>query len=319
MWYEPFRFEFGTPVFQLDLAVIGDWQIGSSSCCLWKIDREIDELVERTKFYREHLPWAKTAVMSVGDLGDEDRPSTRMARAAQAAERPEVAKRDAKKHVLFLESEILPRLLRLHEGTDYGLLGGVAGHHWTFLPGGEEVAGKTYYTDVEYLYARLEKMTGKPCKYLGQMAAFVDFNFTRKMPSCNKTVRDPGFVQHGEGGGQTKSSTVMRLDRTAKGFHADWFLRGHDCQLLATKTDQLAARESRGNGEGGVVAKTKAFLNLGSQTMGYETTRGSPSYIEQGMMTPTTQGGGTMRFLVHRASEHEDPNGNLKVTHKIEI
>jgi len=319
-WYQPWKFEFAGSFFQLDLDGISDWQLGSSSTCEWKIDHAIEELCERTRFYREHMPWAKTAAMSAGDLEDEDRPSTRELRAAQAASRPEVVERDADKHIAWLREKVYPRALKIHKGTDYGLLGGVRGHHWTFLPGGVVVGKKTYFTSVEVLFAWLEAETGKPCVHLGEMVSYADFRFIQKQKGGTiHSVRSVGLVQHGEGGGQTKASTVARLDRTSRGWDADWFLRGHDCQLLAMKADQLSPKEQRADGPGGIKAKTKAFLNLGSATMGYEVGKGRSSYVEKGMMTPTTMGWGTLRFQIKLASAYEDPNKNLKCSMKIEI
>lgn len=322
---QSWRFPFETPHYQLDLHCLADWQLGSSSCLTWKIDQWIDDMVEQARFYRQFMPWAKTAAVFAGDAEDNDRPSTREIRARVAAERPEVAEADSKNYIHVLETEVLPRLLKVHQELDYGILGGVAGHHWTFLHGGAPVGDKTVYTSVEYLYARLEQITGKPCVYLGPMVSFLDFRFEKLVSSSNsKTVQVMGLLQHGEGGGQTKGSTLTKLERTAQGFDAEFFIRGHDCQLLATKTDQLYATEGRkkdgaGDQDGVIRSRTKAMLNLGSATMGYEMSKGRSSYIEQSMLRPTTQGGGILRFRVGRASQYEDPNRNYRVRLNIEI
>lgn len=318
---QAWRFPFKTPAFQLDLCATGDWQLGSSSCCEWKIDQAIDDMLERQAFYRAHVPIAKMAAISVGDLEDEDRPTTREYRARLAAERAEVVERDAAKHVAWLEGDLLPRLKRLHEGLDYGLIGGVAGHHWTFLAGGAKVGEKTVYSSVEYIFARLEQMTGKPCVYMGPMVSFLDFTFERdrgREDGRTQAVRVMGLLQHGEGGGQTKGATLGRLERTAQGFDADFYIRGHDCQLVATKTDILYAAEGRSGG-GQIRSRTRTMLNLGSATMGYELSKGRSSYIESGMMRPTTMGWGSISFKISKASRYEDANGNYTCRTAVEI
>lgn len=312
---QAWRFPFTTPEFQLDLACTGDWQLGSRSCSERKIDMYIEELVEQQRFMKASMPVAKMAAMSVGDLEDEDRPSTREMRAKIAAERGEVVERDAEKHVAWLEGSLIPKLVKIHKALDFGLLGGVAGHHWTFLAGGFPVGDKTYYSSVEYCFARLEQITGKPCVYLGPMVSFLDFRFEHIRKGStdgdrkSSSTRVMGLLQHGEGGGQTKGATIARLERSAQGFDADFYIRGHDCQLVATKTDVLYASEGRDK-TGVIRSRTRAMLNLGSATMGYELTKGRSSYVEQGMMRPLTMGWGTMSFCIQRASTLDDPHGN---------
>lgn len=300
--------------FQFALEFKGDWQLGSKSTCEWKIDDDIAETLERAKT----MP---SGILMLGDIEDEDRPSTRKIRKEISADRAEVAERDAEKHVAYLDSDVLPRLIQLHEGTKYGIMGGVAGHHWTFLPGGIEVGKKRVYSSVEYLFAKLEIITGKPCIYLGQMASFVDLRFVIGSRSnsnrANKSCRSVGFMQHGEGGGATKSATLTKLERAAQGFDAQWYARGHDCQIMGTKTDQLYAREGQVNNPGSIGSRTKAMLNLGAATMGYEFGRGNPSYVESAMMRPTTMGWGTMLFRVRLAHRSEDPGSNLRTDIKL--
>lgn len=314
-WVQRYSIPMTQVPYQFALELKGDWQLGSKSTCEWKIKDDIAETLERAKTM-------DSGVLMLGDIEDEDRPSTRQIRKAMSAERPEVAERDAEKHISYLESDVIPYLMELHQGTKYGVMGGVAGHHWSFLPGGAEVAGKRYYTSVEYMFARLEAATGKPCHYLGQMCSFVDLRFqdmtqvteNRPTPSACRSV---GFLQHGEGGGATKAATINKLERAAQGFDAQWYARGHDCQIAGTKTDQLYARESRGEEPGSIGSRTKVMLNLGAATQGYELGRGNSSYVENGMMRPVTMGWGTMLFRVRRAHKDEDPNRNLRADIKL--
>ncbi len=310
-YVQKFKIQMNKVPFNFALEFKGDWQLGSRSTCEWKIDDDIEETLERAKTM-------DSGILLLGDIEDEDRPSTRELRKKVGAERAEVVERDAEKHVRYIDSDIMPKLIKLHEGTKYGIMGGVAGHHWTFLPGGVEVGGKRVYSSVEYMYARLEAATGKPCIYLGQMASFVDLRFQKARENSHAlSCRSVGFIQHGEGGGATKGATVTKLERAAQGFDAQWYARGHDCQIVGTKTDQLYAREGKGDAQGSIGSRTKAMLNLGAATMGYEMGRGSPSYVESAMMRPTTMGWGTMLFRIRHAHTSEDANTNLKADIKL--
>lgn len=308
-YVQKFKIPMATLPFQFALELKGDWQLGSRSTCEWKIDDDIDETLARAKTM-------DSGVIMLGDIEDEDRPTTRDIRKRISADRQEVVERDAEKHVSYIDSDVMPKLIRLHEGTKYGIMGGVAGHHWTFLPGGVEVGGKRVYTSVEYMFAKLQAVTGKPCHYLGQMSSFADLRF-QQAGKNGKACRSVGFIQHGEGGGQTKGSTVAKLERAAQGFDAQWYARGHDCQIVGTKTDQLYAREGNGDAAGSIGSRTKAMLNLGAATMGYEMGRGAPSYVESSMMRPVTMGWGTMLFRIRVAHASEDPSRNLKADIKL--
>lgn len=319
-WWEPWRFPFDGGFFQLDLECFGDWQLGSRSTQEDIVDAAIDELCERTEFYHRHMPWAKTAAISTGDLEDDDRPTTREIRAKIAAERPEVVKRDSDLYIHFLESDVIPRLVRIHKGTDYGLLGGLAGHHWKAFPEPVKVGDVECHNSVEYCFARTAHIAGKPCVYLGEMTSYVDFRFDRILPGGGTiVVKQIGMIQHGDGGGQTASSTVNKLNKTAVGWDADFYVRGHDCQLLAMKVDQFRSKEPRGEGTGGLKRKTKSFLNIGAATDGYEITKKRPAYPEQGGLNPRTMGWGTTRFRLYKGRDFEDADGSMICTTKLEI
>jgi hypothetical protein len=307
-WSQPWTFEFDALPYNLNLECLADWQLGSRSTCLWKIDQHIDDILSRAKT-------VDTACIFAGDIEDEDRPSTRALRQHIAAERAEVVERDAEKHMAWIDRDVLPRLLKLHTGTKYGVLGGVAGHHWTKL--------SPAMNSVQYIFGELQRRTGKPCVYLGQMVSFLDFRFKKSTKSAGSrsphSLRLVGLLQHGEGGGSTKGATANKLERSARSFDADFHIRGHDCQLLGTKTDQLYAKESRSADNSIIHSRTRAMLNLGAATMGYEMTKERSSYIEDGMMTPATMGWGTIKFRIRHALTAEDENKNLRADIKLEF
>lgn len=303
MWAEPWRIQFDKLPYRFDLECLADWQLGSRSCCKWKIEQHIDDILERAKT-------TDSGILMAGDIEDDDRPSTRIIRAKIAAERGEVVERDAEKHVAWLEKDVIPLLLKLHKGTKYGIMGGVAGHHFTQIASGSN--------SVQYMFRRLAEITGKPCVYLGEMVSFIDLTFDGAKSYYGKSIRLTGLLQHGEGGGQTKGATVSKLERSAQSFDADFYIRGHDCQLIGTKTEQLFSKI--GIGKPGIIScRTKAMLNLGSATMGYEMRRDSPSYIEAGMMRPATMGWGTLKFRVRRSLTVEDENKALRADIKLEF
>lgn len=306
-WVEPWDIPVSEVPYKFDLHGIGDWQIGSRSTIEELIDMHIDDILFDAKT-------RDSGVALLGDLGDEDRPTTRVMRAHIAAERDEVVDRDAKKHVTWLKHAILPRLERLHMGTKFGIMGAVAGHHWTMLPEG--------ISDVEWMLRELEKKTGKRCPYMGEMSGWLDLRFRMAKKSKSATspasVRKLIHIQHGVGGGQTKSASLNKLDRTTQGFIADGYMRAHDCQLVASKFSQLYPCESKMNPkhpelrpEPKIMAKSIAVLNTGSATQGYEITKKKPAYPEQGMMRPTEMGWGKLTITIRRARDFENVNNNL--------
>ena len=301
-WAQPWTFPFDALPYRFNLECLADWQLGSRSTCKWKIEQHIDDILERAKT-------TDSGVIFAGDIEDEDRPSTRAIRQQIAAERAEVVERDAEKHMAWLDRDVVPLLLRLHKGTKYGILGGVAWHHWTKL--------SPALNSVQYLFGEVQRKTGKPCVYLGEMVSFIDFRF-RSTNGNKHAIKQIGLLQHGEGGGQTKGSTISKLERAAQGFDADFYIRGHDCQLVGTKTDQLYPKESHG-GMPEIHSRTKVMLNLGAATMGYEMRKESSSYIEQGMMRPATMGWGTIKFRIRHSWTNEDENKNLRADMSLEF
>lgn len=244
-----------------------------------------------------------------GDIEDEDRPSTRALRKSVFAERPEVAFRDAEKHRAWLDRDVIPLLLPLQK-TKYGIMGVLAGHHWTVL--------SPALNSVQYICNELTRLSGKKVNYLGEMSAFLDLRF--KDDNSHHRIRQVVHVQHGTGGSQSKSGALMKLDRTSQGFIADAYIRAHDCSLVASKSQQLYPKEMRvGDSEPEMLSRDVALLNLGAATKGYEMTKGAPSYVESAMMRPAALGWGTVIFNVRRSRRWEDISQNTRVDLKVQI
>jgi len=206
----------------------------------------------------------------------------------------------------FVDDEIIPLLLPLQK-TKYGIIGVLAGHHWTQLT--------PVLNSVQYICNRLTELSKKRVTYLGEMSSFLDMRFK----SHGKGLRMVGHIQHGEGGGQTKAASMNKIERAFQGFDADYYIRGHDCQILASKADRLHPKAMRQGEHPEMLHKTVAYLNLGAATRGYEMSRGPASYIEKGMMRPSSLGWGSINFAIRRAYEHEDKHGNFKCEMKVTI
>lgn len=272
-------------------------QIGSESTSLKIIEQRIDEIVSDP---------IDSGVIILGDIEDEDRPSTRSIRKAAFSDREEVIHRDAQKHMSYVDKYVIPYLLPLQE-TKYGIMGILAGHHYTHV--------SPVLNSAQYICNRLFELSKRKVPYLGEMSAFLDIRIRDK----SRGIRTVGHVQHGEGGGQTKGATISRLERTAQGFDADWYMRAHDCQLVATKTDKLYPRMVQRGSQPEMMSKTIPMLNLGSATRGYEMNTNHTSYVERGMMRPTTMGWGSFLFSIRKRSRQQDPGMSYHLESKILI
>lgn len=239
-------------------------------------------------------------VVIAGDVEDDDRPTTRMRRKSAFSDREEVWHRDAKKHMAYLDKEIIPLLVPLHTETKYGIMGILAGHHWTQL--------SPVLNSVQYMSQELKRITGKDCPYLGEMSAFMDITFEQG----KKAHRIVGHVQHGSGGGQTKASSINQLEKAFQSFEADFYIRAHSCQRIGSMTDRLYPTVGKG-GKSEIKHKTVSYLNLGASTRSYVLDKDTIDYPERAMMRPTTLGWGHINFTLERALTEEDPNRNIKV------
>lgn len=294
-WSEVFELQVQRFPYEFHLHGLSDLQIGSMDSSDRVIQQRIEEIVDDP---------VDSGTVILGDIEDEDRPSTRSIRKAAFAERPEVITRDGEKHLAWIDKAIIPKLLPLQK-TKYGIMGILAGHHYTQLT--------PDLNSAEYIASRLGELSKRKVPYLGVMSSFIDFRFR-----CNgRGMRVVGHLQHGEGGGQTKGSTLAKLDRTSQGFLADFYMRAHDCQLVATKTDQLFPRESLVGSEPNIMSRTITMLNLGSATQGYQPSKKNLSYIESSMMRPTTMGWGELQFRIRKAWNYEDNNQNYKFDVKV--
>lgn len=299
-WSRVYNIPFSSQKYKFHLHGLSDLQIGSRSTIIDKIRMRIESILDDPE---------DSGVVIPGDIEDEDRPSTRVIRKAAFAGREEVVERDAKKHMSYIKDKIIPVLLPLQK-TKHGIMCILAGHHWTQL--------SSAINSAQFIAQELTRQSGRLVPYLGHMSAWMDLRFRPGGGNGNGTVRHIVHVQHGVGGGNARGSALRKLDLAAHGFHADSYIRGHDCQIEAAKIDQLYPKKSDELNPD-IMARTIGFLNLGAATQGYEKTRGAPAYPEEKMMRPSAMDWGTLKLTVRRARKWEDPSENFKVDQRIEI
>lgn len=299
-WHEMIEVPFKKEPYEFHLHGLCDLQLGSSSTSLSVIKTRIKEILDDP---------VDSGVIIPGDIEDEDRPSTRAIRQSVFSDRYEVISRDANKHRDWLDDHVIPLLLPLQK-TKYGIMGILAGHHWTQISPAQN--------SVQYICQELSRLSGKRVPYMGIMLSYLEIRFVKTSGRSRESTKKLGLIMHGEGGGQTKASAIQKIERAAQGFEGDFFIRGHDTQLLATKTDKLFPKECRG-AQPEMRSKTIVYLNLGASTQGYNMTQDQPSYVEEKIMRPTTMGWGTIKFLMRNAHPWEDSNKNSRCVMKVEI
>jgi len=296
-WVENCTIEF-TKAGRYTLYALSDFQIGSSSCNKDLIRRKIKEVASDPN----------GIVVFLGDIEDDDRPTTRTRRTQSFGDRPEVINADAMKHLAWIDKEVIPILAPLTK-MPIGIVGVLAGHHWTQL--------SPSLNSVQYICNKLGDMGGKKVPYLGEMSAWLYFRFRGQKGFKGKAVKKLVHVQHGVGGGQTLASALTRLERTAQGFPADAYIRAHDCKLVAAKTVEIFPKDTMGKPE--LMSKDIALLNIGSATQGYNLSKAAPDYVESAMMRPVAMGWGKLHMDVRTAQAWEDKSMNLAVDLGVEL
>lgn len=256
-----------------DIHFGADFQIGSMSCDKQRITRWVNRVTAD--------PFSIWGFL--GDVTDDDRPTTRISKVRANADREEVNIASARDHMAWLDKEVMPLLLPLKQNRS---LGGLAGHHWMQL--------SPALNSAQLVFRELG------CKYLGEMSAWVWVNFIGKRDCKGINMRRLFHIQHGVGGGGATGGSLRKLDTTSQGFQADVLVRAHDCKLEAAKKDELypsTAEERR------IYARTKCLLNIGSATRGYEL--GQTSYPEHAMMRPVSLGWGVIKAEIRKAEPWE--------------
>lgn len=278
-----------------------DFQLGSSSCDEVVVDNWIRKVAED--------PNGVNVIL--GDLTDDDRPTTRDRKRASNADRMEVLRDESHDWMTLKGPKIVERLLPLAT-AGHGCLGMLAGHHWRELwfPLQDGENGIRTMNSAEWICREMSRISGRPVPYLGEMSAWIWLRFrNQEAPEKTRGVTRCLHVQHGVGGGQTLASALTKLEGTQKVIWADAFIRAHDCKRVGGYVEMLMPKDTEG--EPCILTKTIPLLNLGSATKGYELSRGAPSYVEAAMMRPTTMGFGKLVANLHYRSKAVDPSHNM--------
>lgn len=296
---------------RVTLHAIADLQFGSKACDTILMKHKLDEIVRD--------PSGGMSVI-LGDMTDDDRPTTRDLRKSAFASRPEVQDADARDKKFFIDQKVIPMLLPLAK-TKLGIAGVLAGHHWSNVrveaPKTEtNPKGVQYVNSARYICDELGRLTLRKVPYLGVMSAWIEITF--KTPNGNSVMKTI-HVQHGTGGGQTLASALNKLEMTARWAQADALIRAHDCKLVSAKLVRLGPRKARGGERRSLAAKNIALLNIGSMTRGYVLDEDEPDYVEMAMMRPVAMGWGEMHFDIHRATRAEDKNSSYTADIKVTI
>lgn len=290
---------------RVTLHAFGDIQFGSKSCDTYLLKHKIESIIRD--------PSGGMSV-GLGDMADDDRPSTRDQRASAFASRPEVLDADARDHKFFIDAKVIPLLLPLAQ-TKHGIVGMLAGHHWKHVRV-KDHSGVRYVNSARYICDELGRLTKRRVPYLGIMSSWIWLTF---QVNKTKSVRQLVHIQHGEGGGQTLASALNKLEATSRWAEADLLIRAHDCKAVAGKLVRLGPRGFKGNVHiKSLKSKTVGILNIGSMTRGY-VMEDTPDYVEMGMMRPTAMCWGKAHFDIRKASKTEDPNTNYTCELSLEI
>ncbi len=302
-WISEIELPFKGPTL-FNIHALADWQLGSESTDKRIIKRKVAEIAADP-----HALWC-----FLGDIEDDDRPSTRARRRSSFADRPEVPAADAKKHRAWIEKEVLPIMAPLVKRPCLGVL---AGHHWTQLERGTN--------SVQYICAALSAMGKEKVPYLGQMSAWVWLHFIRRGVKHPQSFRRLVHIQHGAGGGQAVGGSLRKLEVASQRLYADAYIRAHSCALEAMKYDVVKPKPKRIPRSGEPAAqtvylehRTVPLLNVGSATRAYNVSTGDPTYTEAAMMRPLTMGWGILKARV-RIDRLADAHQNPTVYWNIEI
>lgn len=242
--------------------------------------------------------------MFLGDIQDNDRPSTRSLKRKAFHERPEVLLDETRARLKELDSEIVPLLLPLAK-MRLPMLGMLAGHHYADLYF-EKDGQLVKQTSTNYICQQLTLLSGREVPYLGIMSAWVHLSFRKK--GSTSTIKKLLHIQHGVGGGGTPEAAVRRLRKTSEGHYADAYVRAHDCQQVIVR---MCVNEPLGHGENARIRQREILMmNIGSATAGPVITRGDPDYSEMEMMNPVPRGWGVISVNMRRASRHDDDSRN---------
>ena len=181
MWVQNIKFRFRGPK-SWNLHFGSDFQLGCESAQKPLVDDWVSRVVAD--------PNAAWAIL--GDIEDDDRPTTRHRKRQCFADRQGVLTSAGRDHLAWIDRDVMPILEPLTRKPCMGVL---AGHHWSELTDNDN--------SVRYIIRELGARTRRPMPYLGEMSAYIRVEMVGEGPFKNHTYYRWIMVQHGVGGGQT--------------------------------------------------------------------------------------------------------------------
>lgn len=182
----------------MHLYVLGDLHLGSENFLKekWKV---VTKMIKKDPL---------AYVIILGDITDDDRPTTRMRRKMMFNDRPEAFTQEDKNHLEYLDRHIIPQFRGVI--TEKNCLGVFDGDHYRQYHNG--------LTSVQYICSVLK------LPYLGDGEADIDVNFKYAGGCITKCIN----ARHGQGFNKSPSLVMRRMEDIVGGYeNYDIFLRGH--------------------------------------------------------------------------------------------
>ena len=146
--------------------------------------------------------------IQVGDINEDDRPTTRLLRRAMFNDRQEALAQEDIQHLSWMDSFVIPKLNRLIKPAR--CLGILSGDHYRVYANGLNSA--------QYICAK------NKIPYLGEGQALLRLNFMYKTTTSTIKIH----IHHGKGGGTTEAGDLSELQKISQQWtNVHVFIRGH--------------------------------------------------------------------------------------------
>jgi len=185
---------------KMDIVAFPDGHFGSEAFLKDEYGRLVDYISSRPN----------AATLFLGDLIDDDRPSTRLLRRSMYNDRSDAFAQEDVKHLLWLDEKVIPKMKKFLDPAK--CLGMLEGDHYRRYSNG--------LTSTQYLCSKLK------IPYLGDGQAVLRLHFELAVGKKSRLIQI--HCQHGIGGTGRPGNAVNKLEDTAKAWQGmDMFVRAH--------------------------------------------------------------------------------------------
>jgi len=256
----------------INLYIIGDIHYGSEAFFREKWD-SLAEIIKKDRN-------AHTIVL--GDLTDEDRPSTRMRRKTMFSDRQEAFQQEDLEHMNYLDRTVIPELLKvINPKKCFGIFDG--DHYRQYSTG---------LTSTQYVCAKIK------APYLADGEADIDLNFIYGK-SQGRTISIN--ARHGKGASKTPALNLRRVEDISKSYEGfDLFLRGH-CHQPGIISGERYVRDKHAH-----ITKTRSILLVNTCSFRKGRVEGRTDYAEQAEYPPTSYYLPIIKFVGNKLSKNND-------------